>query len=211
MSCSVLRAPHTRQVCLAWAGVLLLACLAALSGCAGKTMRVDPDREDDTFFGAIGSKDFRAICFDMAQSLIQIPQIQNAANPPTVAFVEVTNKSDELFDPDDLLYKTRTELMKNCGGKLVFLDRDSAMMRQILEERRRKQAGVVTGDPELPALTGVNYYLTGRVETIRQTRGREGTNYLRFSFRLTNADNAQLAWEDDYDVKKYMKRGVYDR
>ena len=130
------------------AGVLgfLLSALAALGGCAGQTARMDLDSEDDALLGAMSSKDFRAACFQMAQSLIRLPQIQNAANPPTLAFTEVVNASDELFSTDDLLYKIRTELIKNCGGKILFLDRDILdQMRDVVEPIRVARVNPETG------------------------------------------------------------------
>jgi len=188
--------------------ILGAAGLAMTSGCPGKTARMDVDSEDDALLGTMGSKDFRSICFEMAQSLVRLPQVQQAKNPPTIAFTDVVNNSDELFETDDLLYKIRKELVKNCGGKLVFLDRD--IIEQIRKETRDKERGTVTSSGNKP-LYGADYFLSGRVESIRRTRGRTTTSYMRFSFRLTDASSSAIIWEDDYEVKKLHVRGVYDR
>jgi PBP1b-binding outer membrane lipoprotein LpoB len=192
------------------AGVLglMLSALAALGGCAGQTARMDLDSEDDALLGAMSSKDFRAACFQMAQSLIRLPQIQNAANPPTLAFTEVVNASDELFSTDDLLYKIRTELIKNCGGKILFLDRD--IIDQIRAERRDKDLGKVTTSSGKPVY-GADLFMSGRVESIRRSRGRTQTQYMRLSVRLTDASSSAILWENDYELKKLVRAGVYDR
>ena len=192
------------------AGVLglMLSVLAALGGCAGQTARMDLDSEDDALLGAMSSKDFRAACFQMAQSLIRLPQIQNAANPPTLAFTEVVNASDELFSTDDLLYKIRTELIKNCGGKILFLDRD--IIDQIRTERRDKDLGKVTTSGSKPVY-GADLFMSGRVESIRRSRGRTQTQYMRLSVRLTDASSSAILWENDYELKKLVRAGVYDR
>lgn len=188
--------------------VLALALAAVVTGCAGQTARMDLDSEDDALLGGIGSKDFRSACFEMAQSMVRLPQIQNAAKPPTIAFVDMVNNSDEILNADDLLYKMRTELIKNSGGKMVFLDRD--IIEQIRIERRDKQRGKVTTSGG-KALYGADFFLAGRVESIRRTRGRRQTKYMRISVRLTDASSSAIVWENDYELKKMVIRGVYDR
>lgn len=192
------------------AGILVLALAAVLSagGCAGNTARIDVDSEDDAVGGALGSKDFRAVCFEMAQSMVQLPQIQRAASPPTVAFVEVENRSDEILDSDAMLYKMRTELIKNSGGKIVFLDRD--IIDRIKKERMDKDRGRVTTSGG-KAMYGADFFLTGRIESIRKTRGRTQTQYMRLSVRLTDASSSAIVWENDYEMKKLVMAGVYDR
>jgi hypothetical protein len=189
-------------------GVLALGLLALAGGCAGQTSRIDVDSEDDAVRGVLGAKDFRSVCFEMAQSMVQLPQIQRAEKPPTIAFVEMENRSDELFDADALLYKMRTELLKNSGGKMTFLDRD--IIEKIKAERRDKERGKVTSSGDKP-MYGVDFFLTGRVESIRQTRGRVETKYMRISIRLTDAQTSAIVWENDYEVKKLSVSGVYDR
>ncbi|HUU92628.1 MAG TPA: hypothetical protein VM238_15625 [Phycisphaerae bacterium] len=191
------------------AGLVLALTLAAVgAGCAGQTARMDLDSEDDALLGGIGSKDFRTACFEMAQSMVRLPQIQNAAKPPTIAFVDMVNNSDELLNADDLLYKMRTELIKNSGGRMLFLDRD--IIEQIRSERRDKERGKVTTSGGAPVY-GADFFLAGRVESIRRSRGRTQTKYMRISVRLTDASSSAIVWEDDYELKKMVMRGVYDR
>jgi len=191
------------------AGLVLALTLAVVAaGCAGQTARMDLDSEDDALLGGIGSKDFRTACFEMAQSMVRLPQIQNAAKPPTIAFVDMVNNSDELLNADDLLYKMRTELIKNSGGRMLFLDRD--IIEQIRSERRDKQRGKVTTSGDKPVY-GADFFLSGRVESIRRSRGRTQTKYMRISVRLTDASSSAIVWEDDYELKKMVMRGVYDR
>ena len=189
---------------------VLLAALGAalLAGCSGQTARMDVDSEDDALGGAIGSKDFRGVCFEMAQSMVRLPQIQNASGPPTIAFFEMVNNSDELINAEDILYKIRTELIKNSGGKMIFLDRDA--IEKIKTERRDKDRGKVTSSSN-KALYGADYFMSGRIEGIRRTRGRRETEYIRIAVRLTDAQSSGIVWENDYEFKKLFLRGVYDR
>ena len=188
----------------------LAAALAAalMAGCSGQTARMDVDSEDDALGGAIGSKDFRGVCFEMAQSVVRLPQIQNASSPPTIAFFEMVNNSDELVNAEDVLYKIRTELIKNSAGKMIFLDRDA--IEKIKTERRDKDRGKVTSSGD-KALYGADFFMAGRIEGIRRTRGRRETEYIRISVRLTDAASSAIVWENDYEFKKLFLRGVYDR
>jgi hypothetical protein len=188
----------------------LAAALAAalMAGCSGQTARMDVDSEDDALGGAIGSKDFRGVCFEMAQSMVRLPQIQNASSPPTIAFFEMVNNSDELVNAEDVLYKIRTELIKNSGGKMTFLDRDA--IEKIKTERRDKDRGKVTSSGS-KALYGADFFMAGRIEGIRRTRGRRETEYIRIAVRLTDAASSAIVWENDYEFKKLFLRGVYDR
>ena len=148
------------------------------------------------------------MCYEMAQSLIRLREIQHAEQPPTVALWQMENDSQELFDGDMCLYKIRTELTKNCVGKIAFIDRD--MVSLIMKENRDKRRGIVTSSGAKPRL-GADYFLAGRIDGIRGTRGRERTTYLRFSFRLTDAASTRIVWEDDYELKRHDRDGAYDR
>lgn len=202
------RTPHSRRL-LGLAGLLLcLGGVALAGGCSGQTARMDVDSEDDAMQGAIGSKDFRAVCFEMAQSVVRLPQIQNASSPPTIAFFEMVNNSDELVNAEDILYKIRTELIKNSAGKMVFLDRDA--IEKIKAERRDKERGKVTASSD-KALYGADFFMSGRIEGIRRTRGRRETEYIRIAVRLTDAQTSGIVWENDYEFKKLFIAGAYDR
>ena len=66
---------------------LLIAGL--LSGCAtgaGVTQRVDLDAEMVDDHQATSVQDYRTVSDQMARSLVQLPMIQKANTPPTIAF-----------------------------------------------------------------------------------------------------------------------------
>ncbi len=190
-----------RRYCLPVAGVLIF--MAA--GC-GESKKVDVDT--DMMLGGLSSQDFRSVCFTMSQSLVRLPRIQKAASPPRVAFARVTNKSNEIIDTRSFLEKMRTELIKNAGGKIVFLERQN--LKQIMDEQDMKLmsgAGAAGGTKPF----GADYLLAGTITGITRARGRESTSYMRLAFRLTGTGTGVIIWEDDYEMKYYRKAGVYDR
>lgn len=188
--------------------VALLAALL-MPGCTGETKRMDPDQMSEIEFGTgITSQDFRSISQRMARSLVQLPQIQNATTPPKIAFSQVINNSNDYIDGDAFLRKMRTELIKNAEGRLVFLDR--AIIDQIERENRDKVRGKRTASGEQTPL-GADFFLTGTIDSIDRVAGAGRTQYLRLSFRLTDAGSSAVVWEDEYEIKKHSTTGVMYR
>jgi len=186
-----------------------LLMLPLLVGCTGETKRMDPDQLSDAELGAgITSQDFRSIAQRMARSLVTLPQIQNATTPPKVAFASVINNSNDYIDGDAFLRKMRTELVKNAQGRVMFLDR--AIIDQIEKENRDKSRGKRTAAGEQTPL-GADFFLTGTIDAIDKVAGAGRTNYLRLSFRLTDAGSSAVVWEDEYEIKKHSTTGIMYR
>jgi PBP1b-binding outer membrane lipoprotein LpoB len=198
----------TRTASTAAAAMLLLAA-ALVGGCTGETKRMDPDQMSDIEYGTgITSQDFRSISQRMARSLVQLPQIQNATTPPKIAFSQVINNSNDYIDGDAFLRKMRTELIKNAEGRLAFLDR--AIIDQIERENRDKARGKRTASGEQTPM-GADFFLTGTIDSIDRVAGAGRTQYLRLSFRLTDAGSSVVVWEDEYEIKKGSTTGVMYR
>jgi PBP1b-binding outer membrane lipoprotein LpoB len=188
----------------------LIALGALLSrGCTGETKRMDPDQMSDIEYGTgLTSQDFRSISQRMARSLVQLQQIQNATTPPKIAFSQVINNSNDYIDGDAFLRKMRTELIKNAEGRLVFLDR--AIIDEVERENRDKVRGKRTASGEQIPL-GADFFLTGTIDSIDRVAGAGRTEYLRLSFRLTDAGTSAVVWEDEYEIKKHSTTGVMYR
>ena len=108
----------------------------SLGACAtGVTRRVDMDAELVNDGQATSVQDYRTVADQMARSLIQLPFIHKAESPPTIAFIEVKNRTNKFIDTVAFQEKIRTLLLKNCRGKLYFLDRTA--MDDIVQERKR--------------------------------------------------------------------------
>ena len=95
-----------------------------------------------------------------------------------------------------------TQLNSKATGRVSFLDRE--MMRTLERERSLKQSGQVTSssDPRVVEFRGADYFLTGKLDGMT-TRTSAGTSdYVLYSFRLTNARTSEIVWEDTAEVKK---------
>jgi PBP1b-binding outer membrane lipoprotein LpoB len=183
--------------------------LSILAGCTGKTKRMSPDEGSEIEVGTgISSQDLRSVAQRMARSMIVLPQIQNAKTPPKIAFVSVQNESNEYINGDVFLNKMRTQLIRNAGGRMVFLDR--AITKSIQQENRQKGSGQITSARKQTRM-GADFFLTGVIESLDKVAGKGHTTYTRLSFRLTDAGSSVIIWEDEYEIKKHSTTGLMYR
>jgi hypothetical protein len=87
-------------------------------------------------------------------------------------------------------------------GQVSFLDRE--MMKTLERERELKRSGQVTAsaDPNVVEFGGADFFLTGKLDGMT-TRTSAGTSdYVLYSFRLTDARTSRIVWEDVAEIKK---------
>jgi len=183
---------------------LLAACPLFFGGCASMDTEVARVPLDSR----INEQDFRTACELMARSLIQIQQIKNASEPPTVALVGIENRTTEYIDKYIYLEKMRTILLKNTMGKLVFLDRK--LTDQVQKEREAKRQGEMTTSKEGSVL-GADFFLTGKIFSDTTVEGGQRYNFVRYSFRLTDAETTAIVWEDEYESQVLNKKALMNR
>jgi PBP1b-binding outer membrane lipoprotein LpoB len=188
---------------------LLVLSLVVISGCMGTTRRVEVGREQVTDPTSMNIQDFETIAQRMTRSMIQLPQIQKASEPPTIAFISVTNRSNDYVDKNAFLEKMRTLLIKHSGGRMVFLDREH--LDKLREEKIAREGGELTSSRESSTFYGADYFLTGVISSINAAGGSEKTIFRRYSFRLTDAHTSAIIWEDEYETQVYNERGMMYR
>jgi penicillin-binding protein activator len=192
-------------VCAMTAGAALFA------GCTTSGVRnpagvpVTEMRPDERGFVAgtgIESQDLVSVTDRMARSILSIPEIQRAETRPYIVLEPVTNNTRFPINKDIFLTRMRSQLNSKAQGRVSFLDRD--MMRTLERERALKQSGQVTSssDPHVVEFRGADYFLTGKLDGMT-TRTSAGTSdYVLYTFRLTNARTSEIVWEDSAEIKK---------
>ena len=192
-------------------GLMFLFLIPCLLNCCspGVSKRVDLDAELVNDAHATSVQDYRTVADQMARSLIQLPLIHKAESPPTIAFIEVKNRTNKIIDTEGFQEKIRTLLIKNCGGKIYFLDR--AAIQEILAERKMEQVGIVTTGKSARKMYGADYFLTGSIHSINRIQGTQKTEYTRYSFRLTDADTSLIVWEDEYETRYFKEKAFWDQ
>jgi len=190
----------------------LVAAAGLLAGCATSAGVQNPSgvpvtemRPDERGFVAgtgVESQDMVAVTDKMARSILAIPQIARAQVPPSVVLEPVVNNTRFPLNKDIFLTRIRTQLNSKAMGQVSFLDRE--MMKTLERERELKRSGQVTAsaDPNVVEFGGADYFLTGKLDgmTTRTTAGT--SDYVMYSFRLTDARTSRIVWEDVAEIKK---------
>ncbi len=192
-----------------WCGALALAGLAA--GCASSGVKnpsgigVTEMRPDEKGFVAgtgVESQDLVAVTDKMARSVLETPQIKNAATPPVVWLDPVVNETRFPINKDLFLTRIRVLLNSKTAGKVQFVARER--MAALEQERTMKQSGQVTStsDPARVEFKGGDFLLTGKLQGL-STRTSQGTSdYVLYTFQLIDARTSVIIWEDFAEIKK---------
>lgn len=188
------------------AGAAFLAGCATTEGVKNPAgVPVTEMRPDERGFVAgtgVESQDLVAVTDKMARSILGIPQIARAQHPPSVVLEPVVNNTRFPINKDIFLTRIRTQLNSKAMGQVSFLDRE--MMKTLERERELKRSGQVTAsaDPNVVEFGGADFFLTGKLDGMT-TRTSAGTSdYVLYSFRLTDARTSRIVWEDVAEIKK---------
>ena len=161
-----------------------------------------PDERGFVAGTGVESQDLVAVTDKMARSILGIPQIARAQAEPSVVLEPVTNNTRFPINKDIFLTRIRSQLNSKAMGRVSFLDR--AMMKTLERERALKQSGQVTAsaNPNVVEFGGADYFLTGQLDGLA-TRTSQGTSdYILYTFRLTDARTSRIVWEDSAEIKK---------
>jgi hypothetical protein len=194
------------SVSLTVLGAALLAGCQTSEGVKNPTgVPVTEMKADERGFVAgtgVESQDLVAVTDKMARSILGIPEIANAKATPRIVLDPVVNETRFPINKDIFLTRIRTQLNGKAMGHVRFLDRE--MMKTLEKERSLKQSGQVTAsaDPNVVEFRGADYFLTGKLQGL-STRSSAGvSDYVLYSFRLTDARTSEIVWEDSAEIKK---------
>jgi penicillin-binding protein activator len=194
----------TLPVCAAAMAALVVGC--ASSGVKNPTgvpvTHMNADEQGFVTGTGMESQDLVMVADKMARSILGIPQIANAATPPTVVLEPVDNQTRFPINKDIFLTRIRAQLNSKVRGKVMFLARNQ--MEALEKERNRKREGQVTAssDPTVQEFKGADYLLTGTLQGL-STRTKAGTSdYILYAFHLIDARTSVMVWEDMAEVKK---------
>ena len=185
--------------------------LALLPGCASSGVKnpsgvpvthMNADEQGFVAGTGIESQDLVNVADKMSRSILSIPQIANAATPPTIVLEPVDNQTRFPINKDIFLTRIRAQLNSKARGKVVFLAR--SQMAALESERNRKREGQVTSssNPNAQEFLGADYFLTGSLQGL-STRTKAGTSdYILYDFHLIDARTSAILWEDSAEMKK---------
>jgi PBP1b-binding outer membrane lipoprotein LpoB len=163
---------------------------------------MNPDERGFVAGTGVESQDLVMVTDKMARSILGIPQIAAARTSPFVVIEPVANETRFPINKDIFLTRIRTQLNEKAAGRVSFLDRE--MMKTLVRERELKQTGQVTAsaDPNAVEFRGADYFLTGKLQSITTKTSAGVSDYVLYSFRLTDARTSVIVWESSAEIKK---------
>jgi penicillin-binding protein activator len=190
-----------------WIGFTLLSgsvALVTLTGCSSTdrgepATRIDPSERGFVSGTGVESPELIEVTDKMARSIVAIPQIANAKQPPTVGLLPVENNTRFPIQKDIFNKRIKALLNSKCAGKVTFVARDR--MDAVKNEKALKSQGEVTATGEKPLL-GVDFFLTGELTGLSTANSSGRSDYVLYTFRLIDAESSAEIWEDFAEVKK---------
>jgi hypothetical protein len=172
-----------------------------LSACARSHRRVDPDNDDEVGGGGTEAQDVRTMADRMSRAILSKEQLFMGEGKPTLHILGLEVRASHPVDKKMVLEMIRTDLVENSEGRLRVLNRDTATLDEIKNERRAKREGAVKGN-EKKELLGSDFVLTGSVATISKV-GSDGmsSDYWVYNFNLTDLESSEMVWAGKYDFK----------
>jgi penicillin-binding protein activator len=197
---------HIPLASLALAGLVASCASSGVKNPSG--IPVTQMRADEQGFVAgtgVESQDLVAVTDQMARSILNTPQIQNAHGVPRVVLDPVVNNTRFPINKDIFLDRIRAELNKKAQGKVIFLARER--MAALEHERQLKQSGQVTAsaDPNVLEFKGADFFLTGKLSGMSTHTAAGTSDYILYSFQLLDARTSDILWEDSHEIKKQGK------
>ncbi len=188
-----------------------LVAAASLAGCASQGVEnpsgvpvteLRPDERGTVAGTGIESQDLVAVTDQMARGILGVPEIAGARTAPHIVLDPVTDDTRFPINKDIFLTRIRTQLNARAAGKVRFLDRE--MMATLEREQRLKQQGLVTAssDPNVTEFRGADFFLTGKLQSLTTKTSQGTSDYVLYSFRLTDARTSEIVWESFAEIKK---------
>lgn len=161
-----------------------------------------PDERGFVAGTGVESQDLVSVTDKMVRGILGIPEVANARTTPRVVLEPVVNETRFPINKDIFLTRIRSNLNEHAAGRVRFLDRE--MMKTLERERELKMNGQVTAssDPNVVEFRGADYFLTGKLQGMTTRTSAGVSDYVLYSFRLTDARTSEIVWESSAEIKK---------
>ncbi|MCD6311341.1 MAG: penicillin-binding protein activator LpoB [Elusimicrobia bacterium] len=185
--------------------VFAVLCAALLTSCAG-TSYITPDtvtKYDSKF----SDTDLKMMSSYMAESLKNSDVIRSGEKK-VLGILHIKNKTSEHINSDGIADKLMVNLLKT--GKVKFANREN--LKELIEEQRLSAMGVVDESKakEIGKLFGIDYFLSGFIESIEKKTSRSELTYYRLSLKLTDVETGEIVWADETELKKKSSKHIMD-
>ncbi len=151
----------------------------------------------------IESQDLVNVTDKMAHDILELPQFTNFNGPaPCIAILPIENQTSFPINKDIFLTRIQDALFAKGAGRMRFLARDR--MPELQREIELKKTGQVTSstDPNLVAMKGVDFFLTGKLSSMTTETGAGRSDYVLYSFQLIEPSTSIEVWRGSAEIKK---------
>ena len=188
---------------LKW-GVALVA-LSLMAGCIS-TVEYGDATSSRPMSTSFGSSDLQQIAAKMVDSLLGDDYLLNeigAAGPPVLIVDKVKNKTTQHIDTESVTDSIRTKLIRS--RKFSFQDRttEAALQEKLAYQQTAAHDAVAQGQQD-----AARFMLTSNLSEIRQSAGRKGDVYYKFTMNLRDLRSGRLLWADEQEIRKVKTRAI---
>jgi penicillin-binding protein activator len=199
----------------------LLTTLSIFASCS--STKYGDAQETETVNADWGSTDLQVFSKKMSDSLAAAPNLAYLDGPGkrddkrvVIYLGGIENKTSEHIDTTAITDKISTELFKSGRFKIVA---DTAGQKEIGDQVRFQNDGRV--DPEqarkFGKQLGADVVLHGTLRSIEKKKGRSletgGVKtedvYYQFVFKAVNIETAELLWQEEGEIRKQQKSGLF--
>ena len=211
--------------CRSVARVVLVALVTGpFASCSGVAYD-DPGRVE-TLTIDYGSTDLQTLSAEMVDSLTASPALAYLDNPGkgedkriVVVFGGIENRTAEHIDTEGISDKISTQMLKS--GRFRFVAADAGQSEIEKQVRFQQGSGRVRDDMmrAYGKQIGADVVLYGSLRSIEKYRGssiesggtRKEDVYYQFTLKCVNIDTAELIWQDEAELRKTAKTGIFGR
>ncbi len=151
----------------------------------------------------IESQDLVAVTDKMAAGIMSLPQFTNyVGEAPCIAVLPVKNETSFPINKEIFTTRIQDALAEKAPGRMRFLARDR--MADLQREIDLKRTGQVTSstDPNVVALKGVDFFLTGTLSGLSTSTSAGRSDYILYSFQLIDPNTSIEIWRGSAEIKK---------
>lgn len=187
-----------------WKRPILAVAALCLACASSHYVRPDEVTEWDYTYS---DTDMKLLAEKMVMSLSGA-DLPKSESKPTVAFLQVGNRTSQHVDTDGITEKIMVSLVK--------LGRFQVVDRELLKKQAQEIALVgsqridVDGAVKLGSLVGADYFLAGDIMSIEKTSGATTLAYYKLTMRLVNVKTSVIVWADEQELKKRSTKGWFE-
>jgi len=202
----------------------LTSALILAAGCS--SVRYDDPGRVETLTIDYGSTDLQTLSAEMVSSLINAQQLNYLENSGKgddkriIMYVgSVENRTSEHIDTQGITDKIQTALLKS--GKFRFVAGQAGQDEIGQQVRFQQESGRVRQDMmrEFGKQIGADAILLGTLRSIDKRKGssiesggtRKEDVYYQFVLQCLNIDTGEVIWQDEQELRKTGRTGIFGR